>query len=187
MRGRVSDNQIKHFINRGIHPHNEKDDFRTPMYIIDWLKDHFGDNLLDAACSEENKKGEYINIFKEPASYAIFDLTTWIYINPPFDMQNCIDFTQAGALWNEKGWPVVMLLPNKLCSKSYCEKINIHFDEIICLGGRINFESPYAAKGGTSMNGCFLGIMYGDVMKKNEYPVVKSLTLAQIKKGEAKI
>ena len=36
------------------------------------------------------------------------------------------------------------------------------------------------------MNGGFLGIMYGDVMKKNEYPVVKSITLAQIKKKEAK-
>lgn len=180
----MSDKKIKHFIQRHLNEHNQKDDFRTPMYIINWLKSRYGYNLLDAACSEENKKGEYINIFKKPAQYEIFSPDTWIYINPPFDMKNVIKFTQAAAQWASKGWPVVMLLPNKLCSKSYCEKVNIHFDEIICLGGRINFDSPYSVKGGTSMNGCFLGIMCGDVTEKNEYPVVKSLTLSEIKKGD---
>ncbi len=168
------------FLSRKTHKHNDKDDFRTPDYIIRWLKSQFGEGLRDGACTPNvNNKGVPIDLF-DP--YSRLSYAEWVYVNPPFDMKNVVMFVEACARISA-GNDVVMLLPNKLCSKSYCLKVNHHFDEIIMLGGRIDFESPYAAKGGTSMNGCFVGIMYADIMKKTEYPIVKCVTLAELKVG----
>mgnify|MGYP003139693769 CR=1 FL=1 len=167
--------QAAAFINRR-HEHNDKDDFRTPMYLINWMKSNFGDGLRDGACSEENKKGDPINVF----DFHIIEAEEWIYVNPPFDTSSIIKFVEACSLIESNDR--VFLLPNKLCQKSFCLNINKHFDEIHMLGGRIDFESPYAVKGGTSMNGCFLGVMRSDIKLKNENPVVYSHTLADLKK-----
>ena len=145
-------NQAEAFIQRS-HEHNDKDDFRTPMYLINWLKSKFGDLLRDGACSEENKKGEPINVF----DFNLISKNEWIYVNPPFDTPSIIKFVEACSLI--KSNDRVFLLPNKLCQKSFCINVNKHFDEIHMLGGRIDFVSPYAVKGGTSMNGCFIGVM----------------------------
>jgi len=145
-------NQAEAFIQRS-HEHNDKDDFRTPMYLINWLKSKFGDLLRDGACSEENKKGEPINVF----DFNLISKNEWIYVNPPFDTPSIIKFVEACSLI--KSNDRVFLLPNKLCQKSFCINVNKHFDEIHMLGGRIDFVSPYAVKGGTSMNGCVIGVM----------------------------
>tara|TARA_Y100000004_G_C8896584_1_gene404443 strand:- start:644 stop:1180 length:537 start_codon:yes stop_codon:yes gene_type:complete len=173
--------QVQSFLQKRNHEHNDKDDFRTPMYLINWLKDKFGEGLRDGACTiGVNNKGEPINVFSPDS----IEPEEWIYVNPPFDMKNVLMFVKACAkLSNDND--VVMLLPNKLCSKAYVLNVNHHFDEIIMLGGRICFESPYAVTGGSSMNGCFIGIMYSDVRKMNEYPVVKSITLSKIKEDYA--
>lgn len=168
-------NQARAFIRRKDHEHNTKDDFRTPAYLINYLCSRFGKGLRDGACSEENKKGEPINVF----GFHLIEPKEWIYVNPPFDTPSIVAFVDACSKLD--GNDRVFLLPNKLCQKRFVESVNAHFDEIIMLGGRINFESPYAVKGGTSMNGCFFGIMYADPMKKNEFPIVKSITLAKLK------
>tara|TARA_R110000823_G_scaffold65603_1_gene153849 strand:+ start:375 stop:899 length:525 start_codon:yes stop_codon:yes gene_type:complete len=168
-------NQAEAFIQRS-HEHNDKDDFRTPMYIINWLKSKFGDLLRDGACSEENKKGEPINVF----DFNLISKNEWIYVNPPFDTPSIIKFVEACSLIESNDR--VFLLPNKLCQKSFCLNVNKHFDEIHMLGGRIDFLSPYAVKGGASMNGCFIGVMKSNEDKKNERPVVYCHTLSDLKK-----
>jgi len=169
-------NQSEAFVNRR-HEHNDKDDFRTPMYLINWMKSIYGHQLRDGACSEENKKGKPINLF---GNYVIQN-DEWIYINPPFDTPSIIKFIEASKKFQYND--LVYLLPNKLCQKQFCLNVNSYFDEIHFLGGRIDFESPYSVKGGTSMNGCFLGVIYSDVIKKNEYPIVYSHTLSEIKRS----
>jgi len=168
-------NQAEAFIQRS-HEHNNKDDFRTPIYLINWLKSKFGDLLRDGACSEENKKGEPINVF----DFNLISKNEWIYVNPPFDTPSIIKFVEACSLIESNDR--VFLLPNKLCQKSFCLNVNKHFDEIHMLGGRIDFVSPYAVKGGTSMNGCFIGVMRSDEGKKNKHPVVYCHTLSDLKK-----
>lgn len=170
-------NKRSHFLKRPQHEHNEKDDFRTPMYLINYLKRHFGEGLRDGACSPENMKGEPFNVFSDDSMLK----GEWLYINPPYDTPSIIRFVRAAVLHSEKGHDVVFLIPNKLCQKEWCLHINQHFDEIMCLGGRVNFESPYAVKGGSSMNGCFFGIIYGDLSKKNEHPRMSFKTLKSIK------
>ena len=176
----MGDNQKRAYLNRR-HKHTDKDDFRTPMYIIKWLKSKFGDGLRDGACSPGiNNKGEPINVF----GFHLISKNEWVYINPPFDTPTILRFIES-CVDISKGNNVVFLLPNKLCQKSFCLNVNQHFDEIIMLGGRIDFESPYAVKGGSSMNGCFIGIMYCDPIKKNTYPIVKSITLSKLKEDYA--
>ena len=170
--------QAEAFVKRKNHEHNDKDDFRTPMYIINWIKSMFGDQLRDGACSEENKKGQPINVF-DLDSIKLIEENEFIFINPPFDTESIIKFVEACSKIEE--YDRVFLLPNKLCQKSFCVNVNHHFDEIHMLGGRINFESPFSTPGGTSMNGCFLGIMRSNIMKKNEYPIVYSQTLSDLK------
>ena len=167
-----------HRYNRQNHPNSDKDNFWTPMYIIYWLKDKFGDYMYDAACDEHNKKGQYIDIFKEPIPH---DDMSWIYINPPFDMASVFEFVIHAARWADAGWPIVMLLPNKLCSRGYVTQVNNRLDHIIYLGGRINFEGPYACKGGASMNGCFVGIMDRSAFD-GSMTTTTSIALADIKR-----
>tara|TARA_Y100000004_G_C8953744_1_gene429799 strand:- start:100 stop:750 length:651 start_codon:yes stop_codon:yes gene_type:complete len=170
------DTRAWHYKARMTHEHNPKDDFRTPDYLIWYLKKQFGSNLLDAACTEENALGDFVNIFVED-DLIPFDYTNngWIYINPPFDMKSIVAFVKQSYKWFLNGWRVVLLLPNKLCSKTFVTQLNHHFAGIVLLGGRIDFDSPYATKGGTSMNGCFLAIL-GDTPTK-----ITNLALSQIK------
>ena len=106
-------NQKEAFLRRKDHPNNPKDDFRTPDYLMNYLKNLFGDRIRDGACSIENAKGEPIDVFNpEIAEHE------WVFINPPFDTPTIIDFVQA-SLEISTSNVVVFLLPNKLCQKSF--------------------------------------------------------------------
>ena len=165
------------FLNRSKHEHNDKDDFRTPMFLIRYLKSIYGDGLRDGASSEENKKGKPVNVFKP----GLIEENEWIFINPPFDTPSILKFVEAGSKLAQNN-PVVFLLPNKLCQKGFVLNVVPHFDEVILLGGRINFEGPYSTKGGTSMNGCFFGVINppGTYMK-NDKAVISIQTLSNLK------
>ena len=171
----MGEEQGRAYTNRR-HEHTNKDDFRTPSYLIKWLKVKFGEGLRDAACTPGlNNKGEPINIF----GFHLLAEGEWIYINPPFDTPTIVKFAQSARLRADEGSTVVMLLPNKLCQVGFVNGVNNHFDEVITLGGRINFESPYAVAGGTCMNGCFLGIMR---QKRNDHTILKNINLSEIKR-----
>ena len=170
-------NQREAFLNRSSHEHNDKDDFRTPGFVVNWLKSKFGPCLRDGACTIENMKGTPINVF----GVHLLHPDEWVYVNPPFDTPSILSFIDACVPIASNN-TVVFLLPNKLCQKSFCQNVNHHFDEIYLLGGRLNFESPFSVKGGTSMNGCFIGVIYCDLLKKNERPVIHSLTISELKK-----
>ncbi len=94
------------------------------------------------------------------------------------DLSSRPGFVEAARLRADEGTTVVMLLPNKLCQVGFVNGVNLHFDEVWTLGGRINFESPYSAKGGSSMNGCFFGILRPE---RIEPTILKHFTLSQIK------
>ena len=70
-----------------------------------------------------------------------------------------------------------MLIPNKLCQKSFIDNIHPGIQKIIFLGGRINFEGPNITKGGSSRNGCLILINDSTKIKAHRY-----INLSQIKK-----
>ena len=69
-----------------------------------------------------------------------------------------------------------MLLPDKLC-QVFMSRMIPHFSQIVFLGGRVNFISPYAVSGGASMSGSII-----TVQTQTELSKVKSVLLRDIKK-----
>ena len=65
-----------------------------------------------------------------------------------------------------------MLIPNKLNVVSIQKECSWTFDHLIFLGGRVDFPSPYAVKGGASRNGSILIIQGEDLelgLRRTEY------------------
>jgi len=137
------------FIQRNKHKHNNKDDFRTPKYL--W---NFINNIVtvdyDGACEIG------INNLTTPLRLEEqWPHNSIVYSNPPYDSESIIKWTKKGYLHKENGGTHIMLIPNKLC-QVFMYDLRSMFTDIIFLHGRVNFESPYAAKGGASMSGSII-------------------------------
>jgi len=72
-----------------------------------------------------------------------------------------------------------MVLPNKICQVFFHPMIH-RFNQIIFCGGRVNFESPYAVKGGTSMTGTIITVQGGEC-KYHDTPLIRSVLLKEMK------
>ena len=103
-------NQAKAFLQS--HEHTDKDDFRTPPYLVKYIESTFGSITHDGACSEENKLAVPFNLF------GLDELpdNSMLYINPPFSTPLVKEFVSAAVrkLNNSQGSTCVFLLPNKL-------------------------------------------------------------------------
>lgn len=171
-------NKTKAFIT-GIHERTHEEDFRTPEYIVKWLKYNFGEDFYDA-CYNEN----YDNALSTPYIPGKTEPNQgeWVYFNPPFHSNKIPYFIELAKELQLKNIMSVFLLPNKLCQVGFVNNVNRSFDEIIFLGGRINFDSIYSTPGGTSKNGCFIGIVK-PLSKIKHYATYRSINLSQIKKA----
>ena len=120
-------NQAKAFLQS--HEHTDKDDFRTPPYLVKYIESTFGSITHDGACSEENKLAVPFNLF------GLDELpdNSMLYINPPFSTPLVKEFVSAAVrkLNNSQGSTCVFLLPNKLSEVTWCNEINKHFSKII--------------------------------------------------------
>lgn len=163
----------------GIFERTHKEDFRTPQYIVNWLKFEFGDHFYDA-CYNEN----FDNALSTPyiPNKTDLDVRNWVYFNPPFHSNKLEYFISLAEDLHCKGNDVVFLLPNKLCQVRYNDLLNGFFDEIIFLSGRIDFNSIYSVKGGSSRNGCFIGYKKG-IQYRKTIPTFRFVKLKDIKKG----
>jgi hypothetical protein len=166
--------------NKPIHPKTNAQDFRTPAYLIHFLKERFGSNFVDAAFNpnEDNATSKTFDLWGAEAP------DSWIYINPPWDTPNVIKFVAQARKWANQGYRVVFLLPVKLTERKWVDQVNPHLDHIIILGGRINFEGPNTVKAGTTRWGCFFGIM-DETANYSSIKTFESLTLADLKRNYA--
>ena len=145
-------NRSEHFVNRGSHEHNDKDDFRTPPYLWDWIKDQWGPIHYDGACTPGvNNLAEPLRLEDRWHRYST------VFSNPPFDSKSIEAWFEKGEVHSAEGGVHIMLLPDKLC-QVFMSRMIPKFSEIVFLGGRVNFISPYAVKGGTSMNGSIITV-----------------------------
>ena len=161
----------------GIFERTHEEDFRTPEYLVNYLKYWFGENFYDA-CYNEN----YDNSLSEPYIPGITKPNPfeWVYFNPPFHSDKIHYFIALAEELKKQSVTSVFLLPNKLCQVGYVNGVNLHFEHIIFLGGRIDFISEHSVKGGTSRNGCFIGIISPN---KKHNQTFHSINLSQIKGG----
>ena len=145
--------KVKHILNRFQHEHNNKNDFRTPPYLFDFINKRYKIDY-DGACEDGvNNLATPLRLEDHWPDFSI------VYSNPPFDKDSILSWFDKGQDLVERGGIHIMLLPEKICQVFFNPMIE-HFSEIIFLGGRINFISPYAVKGGTSMNGSIITIQH---------------------------
>ena len=128
-------------------------DFRTPDYLFKYIKSIYGVIQYDGACFEDGSNA---------LAYPLRLEEEWpsgiVYSNPPFDDDSIIS-------WMNKGWHHsrrdknnihIMLIPNKLNHVKIQKNGFDLIDRIIFLGGRVDFDSPYSTKGGSSRNGSII-------------------------------
>jgi len=151
------------------HEHNNKDDFRTPKYLFNYIDDLYSIQY-DAACTPGlNNLAKPLRLEDE------WPKGSTVYSNPPYDSESMINWFWKGEKHKAEGGIHIMLIPNKL-SQCFMSEMIPCFDEIIFLGGRVNFESPFAVKGGASMSGSIITRQGG------ERSGIRSVLLRDLKK-----
>lgn len=130
----------------------DKDSYRTPKYVFNWLNRRFKFDL-DGCANEDNALCEHYCIDEEGLCFLTFNNNdydvpeygsifkpTSIFVNPPYS--NPLPFVKRAAELKNQGYLVVMLLPADKSTKWY-QVIQEEATEVIdIIGGRINFLHP---------------------------------------------
>jgi len=133
------------------HEKTKLNDFRTPEYLMKWIDSRFGPVDYDAACEPGVN-----NLFSPLRLEQVWPIGSTVYSNPPYDAPSIIKWFNKGLKHVEKGGTHIMLIPNKLCQKSFIESIHPFIQTIVFIGGRVNFEGPNITKGGSSRSGSII-------------------------------
>ena len=134
-------------------PNTDMVDFRTPDYLWDFIKTRWNPQYDAASTPGLNNLAKPLRLEEDWPNGVI-------YSNPPFDTPSIIKWALKGFEHSRKaeGNVHVMLIPNKMTVVSLQKGCSHTFDKLIFLGGRVDFPSPYAVKGGASRNGSVLVI-----------------------------
>jgi len=146
----MSDNRYK-TMNKKL-PKTDMVDFRTPLYLQKFIKDHW-DFEYDAACEAGvNNLAKPLRLEDEWVNNTI------IYSNPPFDDESLIKWIKKGHEWVQQHTRNihVILIPNKLNHVKIQKETRGMINKLIFLGGRVDFDSIHSVKGGSSRNGSVL-------------------------------
>ena len=128
----------------------DKDCYRTPKYVFNWLNSRFKFDIDGCATEENNLSYHYIGkdgIVEDFLTFDPLDLIAelefsnfTIFVNPPYS--NPLPFVKRVAELKKWGFLVVMLLPADKSTKWY-QVIQQNATEVIdIVGGRISFLHP---------------------------------------------
>lgn len=167
----------------------DKDTYRTPRYVFNWLEHRFAWFHFDGCANKSNSLCErWIGIGSEFAEDFLTENLSdklsehWniksfrIFVNPPYS--NPMPFVQRATELMKAGHLVVMLLPADKSTKWY-KIIQDNATEVIdIIGGRINFIHPETgeeAKGNNkgSMIAVFDPFMQGLVTRQVSLDFIK--------------
>lgn len=150
-------------------------DFRTPMYLWAYIDSRFNVEY-DGACQEG------VNNLAKPLRLEDNWPDGVIYSNPPFDTDSIIKWAIKGYEHSRKNDKNVhlLLIPDKLNHVKIQRECCHTFDKIIFFGGRIDFPSPYAVKGGASRNGSILIVQSMNIDRNNEYILLSEIKQSMI-------
>lgn len=155
--------------------HTDQVDFRTPKYLFDFINT-IAKIEFDGACEEG------INELAKPLRLEDEWPNGVIYSNPPFDIESICKWVEKGYFHSRKDPSNVhiMLIPNKLTQVKFQNRCKGLIDRMIFLGGRVDFDSPFAVKGGSSRMGSVILIQWQgkkgfDFVKLSDLKKVKSL------------
>lgn len=156
----------------------DKDTYRTPRYVFNWLDKRFKFDI-DGCASAENALCELYITKEDDFTNPYWQLTcpTAIWVNPPYS--NPMPFVKRAAELSKAGHLVAMLLPADKSTKWYKVIQNNATEVIDIIGGRINFINPATnqeAKGNNkgSMVVVFDPFMQGFVTRQVTLDFVKA-------------
>ncbi|MGQ0285833.1 phage N-6-adenine-methyltransferase [Pasteurellaceae bacterium 22721_9_1] len=169
----------------------DKDSYRTPRYVFNWLEHRFAWFHFDGCASKSNSLCErWIGTGSEFAEDFLAENLSdklsehWniksfrIFVNPPYS--NPLPFVQRAATLMREGHLVVMLLPADKSTKWY-KVIQDNATEVIdIIGGRINFLHPET---GEEVKGNNKGSMVAVFDPFMQGFVTRQVSLDFIKKG----
>ena len=123
-------------------------DFRTPSYLWNYINS-IETVDFDGACEPG------INNLAKPLRLEDEWPSGVVYSNPPFDIESINAWIKKGFEHSRKaeGNVSIILIPNKLTQVKFQNHSHDKFDSIIFLGGRVDFDSIYSVKGGSSRMG----------------------------------
>ena len=117
----MSEERAIAFVNRN-HPHNDKDDFRTPQYLFSYIDDRYSIEY-DGACTPG------VNNLALPLRLEDdWPKSSVVYSNPPYDSESMINWFWKGEKHKAEGGVHIMLIPNKL-SQCFMSEMIPRFDE----------------------------------------------------------
>ena len=124
-------------------------DFRTPKYLENYIRDRWNFQFDGACEAGVNNLAEPLRLEDDWKNDCV------IYSNPPFDDDSIIKWIKKGYEWSQKhrGNIHVILIPNKLNHVKIQKETKGMINKLVFLGGRVNFDSIYSVKGGSSRNG----------------------------------
>ena len=128
------------------HPKTNESDFRTPDYLLHWVSSTWGRITHDGACSTENSIATAFDLFGQERLQG----GDVLFVNPPWETNEVMRFVEASSKQVTNGATVIFLLPNKLCEVKWVDCINIWFEYIFLLGGRVDFSGPHSVKKGAT-------------------------------------
>lgn len=129
----------------------DKNTYRTPRYLVNWIKHRFGGAWIDGCANEHNAvfdlfigKGsewtDFLDFSTMEIALAHGALDIAFFVNPPYS--NPKPFVERAAELRNQGYLVVMLLPADKSTKWY-QVIQDNATEVIdIIGGRVNFIHP---------------------------------------------
>ena len=128
----------------------DKDCYRTPKYVFNWLNSRFKFDIDGCATEENNLSYHYIGkdgIVEDFLTFDPLDLIAelefsnfTIFVNPPYS--NPLPFVKRAAELKKWGFLVGMLLPADKSTKWYQVIQQTATEVIDIVGGRISFLHP---------------------------------------------
>jgi hypothetical protein len=144
-------------------------DFRTPAYLFQYIKSLYNKVDFDGACFADGS-----NALANPLRLENEWPEGVVYSNPPFDDNSIIKWIKKGYNYTRKNNNNIhiMIIPNKLNHVKIQKEALELIDKIIFLGGRVNFSSKFAVKGGASRNGSVILIQDYKISKNKNFEYV---------------
>lgn len=156
----------------------DKDTYRTPSYVFNWLNKRFKFDI-DGCASAENALCELYITQEDDFTNPYFSIKypASIWVNPPYS--NPMPFVQSAVRLCDEGHLVVMLLPADKSTKWY-QVIQENASEVIdIIGGRLSFISPETGKEAKGNNKGSMVVVFDPFMQGL---VTRQVTLDFIKK-----
>jgi phage N-6-adenine-methyltransferase len=115
----------------------ERDEYKTPRYLIERLENEFGQFTLDAAANEQNKVCEHFISKEKNALVNDWATSGIVFCNPPYSQKQ--QFLDKAIEQAKAGQKIILLVPASP-ETEFFRQAKEKADWLLCLNGRLVFD-----------------------------------------------